>query len=104
VAFDDGSARGTVLVVEPGRLLELTWRTGDEPESVLRLELRSAGTGSRLVLRHTRLDPASATGYGAGWQSHLEALELALGGGGEHDWWGRFEQLRPAYEELAASL
>jgi uncharacterized protein YndB with AHSA1/START domain len=104
VAFDDGRAHGTVRALEPGTMLELTWRTGDEPESLLRLELRSAGSGCRLVLEHTRLDQASATGYGAGWQAHLEALELALGNGGEHDWWARFEQLRPAYEQLAAAL
>ena len=104
VAFGDGAAGGTVVAVEPGRRLELTWRTGGEPESLLRLEVRPAPGGCVLVLEHVRLDPSSAAGYGAGWQAHLEALEAVVAGretGGDDTWWARYRKLRPAYDAAA---
>jgi uncharacterized protein YndB with AHSA1/START domain len=107
VAFGDGRASGRVVAVEPLRLVELTWSEGKESESVLRIELHADGGRCRLVLEHTRLDPESAPGYGAGWQSHLEALEAVVTGrdaGGDDAWWTRYAELRPAYEELASAL
>jgi uncharacterized protein YndB with AHSA1/START domain len=107
VAFDGDSGRGTVVAVEPGRSIELTWQTGGETESVVRIQVDAAAGGSRLVLEHTRLDPESAPGYGAGWQAHLEALELAVAGvdaGVTHDWWERYQALRPEYDAHANTL
>jgi uncharacterized protein YndB with AHSA1/START domain len=103
VRFDDGEAGGRVVSVEEGRILELTW-AGDAGDSLVRFEIVPREAGSLLVLDHTRLVPETRPGYGAGWQSHLEALDALLEGGDAFDWWERFEALRPAYEELAAAV
>ena len=107
LAFDDSPATGRIRSVEPGRVLELDWNYPGEDASVVRLEVVPRERGTLLVLDHTRLDQESAPGYAAGWQSHLEALELLLGGGdpgSQHDWWARYEELRPSYVEEAAAL
>jgi uncharacterized protein YndB with AHSA1/START domain len=107
IAFDDGSAQGVVLAVEPGRSVELTWREAGDRESLLRIEVLHADGGCRLVLEHTSLGAESATGFGAGWQAHLEALERVVAGrpsGDAADWWERYRQLRPEYERAAEAL
>ena len=107
VAFDDGSAQGVVVAVEPGRRVELTWRESGDRESVLRIEVLAAAGGCRLVLEHTGLTAEGATGFGAGWQAHLEALEHVVAGrpaGEAGDWWERYRELRPAYERAAEAL
>ena len=105
--FDDGSVSGRVLALEPERMLELSWSHADEPDSVVRFEIVSAPTGTVLVLEHMALPTGEAAGHGAGWQSHLEALEHLLGGrdsGKARDWWERYRELLPAYEEAAAAV
>jgi uncharacterized protein YndB with AHSA1/START domain len=98
----DGTQKtdGTVLALEPGRLLELNWTYPGEPDSTARFELRPDGDGTILVLDHRGLPPAAIAGYGAGWHSHLDSLEAHLNGG-EADWSARFQELGPAYEESA---
>jgi uncharacterized protein YndB with AHSA1/START domain len=103
VRFGDGEAGGRVVSVDEGRVLELTW-IEEERESVLRFEVVPRGAGCLLVLEHSRLDSASRPGLGAGWQSHLEALDRLLHGGDEFDWWERYRELRPAYEAQASSV
>jgi uncharacterized protein YndB with AHSA1/START domain len=100
---DDQRTDGTVLALEPGRVLELGWTYPDEPDSAVRFELRPDGDGTILVLDHRGLPPASIAGYGAGWHSHLDSLEAHLGGG-QADWSARFEELGPAYERQAAAV
>jgi uncharacterized protein YndB with AHSA1/START domain len=107
IAFDDGSVHGLVVAVEPGRRVELTWREAGDRESVLRIEVLEAVRGCRLVLEHTGLSPESATGFGAGWQAHLEALERVATGrpaGEATGWWERYRELRPEYERAAEAL
>lgn len=94
-----GPTTGRIVTLRPGRLLELTWRYGDEPESLLRLEVLPREHGCLLVLDHSRLDRANGPGYGAGWHAHLEGLALHLAGR-QGDWDGRYLALRPAYEDL----
>jgi uncharacterized protein YndB with AHSA1/START domain len=95
-----GEMHGVVLVCEPGKVLEYSWT--EDTTSVLRLELEptAAGVTGRLV--HSGTTPKEAPGFGAGWQSHLEALASVLTGGDstatERD--ARYEELRPSYDEL----
>jgi uncharacterized protein YndB with AHSA1/START domain len=103
IRFDDGAAGGRVVAVDEGRVLELTW-VEEENESLLRFEIVPRDAGCLLVLEHTRLEGPSRIGFGAGWQSHLEALDRLLQGGDEFDWWERYRELRPLYEEKAGSL
>ena len=98
-----GRVHGHVRTVEPGRVLELTWTWGDEPESVVRFEIVPRDHGALLVLDHSRLPRDLAVAYGAGWHAHLDLLDAALGGRTE-SWDGRYRALRPAYEERAAAL
>lgn len=100
---DGQETDGTVLDLEPGRVLELAWAYPGEPDSAVRFELRPDGDGTVLVLDHRGLPPAAIAGYGAGWHSHLDSLDAHLGGG-EADWSARFQELGPAYEEQAASV
>lgn len=99
-----GPTTGRIVEVEPGRLLELTWRWGDEPESLVRVELEPRGEGCLLTLDHRRLDRSSGVGYSAGWHSHLDALEQLLASAERLDWELRFRELRPAYEQQAKEL
>jgi uncharacterized protein YndB with AHSA1/START domain len=94
---------GTILALEPGRLLELNWTYPGEPDSVARFELEPDGDGTILVLDHRGLPPAAIAGYGAGWHSHLDSLEAHLAGD-EADWSSRFQELGPEYEREAAAL
>ena len=100
---DNQRTDGTVLALEPGRLIELGWTYPDEPDSAVRFELAPDGDGTVLILDHRGLPPASIAGYGAGWHSHLDSLEAHLAGT-ESDWSARFEELGPAYERRAAAV
>ena len=95
--------RATIRALEPNRVLELNWTYPGEPDSVARFELLPDGDGTLVVLDHRGLPPAAIAGYGAGWHSHLDSLEVVLGTG-DSDWKARFEELGPAYEKQAASL
>lgn len=102
IRFDDGTAGGRVVTVDEGRVLELTW-VEEDGDSLLRFEIVPRDAGCLLVLDHSRLPADSRPGYGAGWQSHLEALDALLQGGTPSDWWERYSALRPAYDELSAA-
>jgi uncharacterized protein YndB with AHSA1/START domain len=75
---------GTVLRVEPGRLLEFTWG-----EDTLRFELEPDGDGCTLTLRDTLAQLGKAARDGAGWHVCLDNLGSALvnePGSGEDAW------------------
>lgn len=99
----DQETDGTILALEPGRLLELNWTYPGEPDSVARFELRPDGEGTILVLDHRGLPPGAIAGYGAGWHSHLDSLAAHLSGG-RADWSARFRELGPAYERKAETV
>jgi uncharacterized protein YndB with AHSA1/START domain len=105
---EDHAGHWRIREAEEDRVLELDWRWAEEPESVLRFEIVPQPTGGTvLILDHRLLASETASGYGAGWQSHLEALELLLAGepsGGADVWRSRYEALRPLYEERAAAV
>ena len=77
---------GQVLVCEPPRLLEVTWRFPDQSVSLVRAELRAEGTATVLSLEHTELPLSQLAGYGAGWQAYLDALDGDLAGASATDW------------------
>jgi uncharacterized protein YndB with AHSA1/START domain len=78
---DAASSRmsGRVRAVEPGRVLEVEWRYPGEAPSVVRFEVEALEDGTRLVVDHRGLERTLATGYGEGWQRHLEELRGILG-------------------------
>jgi uncharacterized protein YndB with AHSA1/START domain len=97
---DQNEMRGVVTVFEPNEVLEFSWN--EEHSSLLRLEVGETASGSTLRLIHSDSTREDAPGFGAGWQSHLEALDLVLAGKASdtssRD--ARYEELRPDYDRL----
>jgi uncharacterized protein YndB with AHSA1/START domain len=95
--------RWRVREVNPGRVLECEWHYPGEVPSIVRFECHARERGSLLILDHRRLAAENAPGYAAGWHAHLDAL-ADLFGAKSVDWYGRYRELRPDYEEAAARL
>ena len=70
---------GRVRALEPQHVLELEWNYPGEPPSIVRLSLEPTEDGTRLVVDHRGLERVLATGYGEGWQRHLERLRGIVG-------------------------
>jgi uncharacterized protein YndB with AHSA1/START domain len=78
--LDVGSAGldARVREVEPGRLLELDWRYGDEEPSVLRFELAAEGAGTVLVLDHRQIEEPVGMAYMSRWTASVRRLGALL--------------------------
>jgi uncharacterized protein YndB with AHSA1/START domain len=102
---DDEWAAGTVEAADPPKLLELRWEVpGVSDPSLVRFEIESRPPGSLLVLDHRRLALNSGAGYSAGWHAYLDALDALLSGTEAADWYARFREVRPGYDEQAVAL
>lgn len=102
-AWDGGNTQhGEVRVFDAPRVFEYTWEEGSL--SHIRFELSTDDNGTRLVLEHSLIKVDSAAGIGAGWHSHLDALDALLDDSHQApaDWSARYEELRPAYDQAAA--
>lgn len=62
--------------VEPGRVLELDWRPPGEDPSVVRIELAAAGSGTRLVLDHARIEATRGMAAMRFWFAALAGFPL----------------------------
>jgi len=69
-----GRVEGRVREIEPGRVLELDWRFGEEKPSVVRFELSADGEGTVLVLEHSRIEEPLGMMYIARWTGAIERL------------------------------
>jgi uncharacterized protein YndB with AHSA1/START domain len=101
-----GEMRGTVQECNVPSLLEYTWDESDG-SSLVRWEVASSGDGqSTLRLVHSGASKDGAAGFGAGWQSHLEALDVVIAGGestkAQRD--ARYEELHPDYRNAVDDL
>lgn len=98
---DQIEMHGSVTKCNPHRELEYSWNESSGT-SLLRFELAPHGDGSALLLEHFGTSPEDAPGFGAGWQSHLEALDVVLAGSESvpEDRDARYKELRPAYDGL----
>ena len=65
--------------VEPGRVLELDWRFGNEQPSVLRFELSEDGAGTVLVLDHRQIEEPVGMAYMERWTASFRRLGVLLG-------------------------
>jgi uncharacterized protein YndB with AHSA1/START domain len=75
-----GVIDATVLVVDPPRLLECEWMINGEP-TIVRIELRPDGDGTRLLLEHRGLASEHQAEFDGGWDSKLrDDLTLVLQG------------------------
>ena len=98
---DNNEMHGAVTKFNPHRELEYSWHEA-AGASLLRFELEPTAEGSTLRLEHFGTSPEDAPGFGAGWQSHLEALDAVLAGNtsAATDRDARYTELRPAYDGL----
>jgi uncharacterized protein YndB with AHSA1/START domain len=99
VTFDDDDRmNGTIVEIETNRRLVLTWRE-DPDESLVTFELaRTQNGGTTLVLTHRRVRAGEQTiGLGAGWHTHLDALEAWLVDAAPLDRAAAYASLRPMY-------
>jgi uncharacterized protein YndB with AHSA1/START domain len=101
-----GEMRGTVQAIDAPSVIEYTWDESDG-SSLVRFEVAASGdAASSLRLIHSGTSLEGAPGFGAGWQSHLEALDVVLAGGESttEQRNERYEELHPGYLEAVAQL
>ncbi|AXJ08647.1 SRPBCC domain-containing protein [Arthrobacter sp. PM3] len=87
----------------PQRLLLLT-TSPDEPDGVFEVTLNSAGEQTVLVIEDRGMPLGQIAAYGAGDQIHVEDLAAYLAGSERCDALVRWQELHPAYLQLAADL
>jgi uncharacterized protein YndB with AHSA1/START domain len=98
----EGTCR--VEACEPPQRLLLLARSEDEPEGVLEATLTADGDHTTLVIEHRGVPLDQIAAYGAGDQVHLEDLTAYLAGRGPCDARVRWQELHPAYQQLAATI
>jgi len=104
----DSICTGIVQDYDPPRLLSYTWQEMDaagqkRPASIVRFELSNDGPGVRLVLTHRKLAPGEISGFGAGWDSHLQYLAARLAGAPVKPFAEIFDKALDHYGHLAKS-
>src|SRR5450755_1388513 len=92
---------GRVDVCEPPRRLLLTMSPGQQDQTVIEAQLDAEGDQTILVIEERGLPVGELAGHGAGWQAHVEDLAAHVAGREPADWRSRWNELTPAYEDLA---
>ena len=107
---------GVVEECEAPRHFRVTSRETDESragsapdapppfDSVIEVTLTPDGDRTVLVIEITGMPLEKVAFYGAGWQIHAENLALHLAGHEPGDGAGRWGELVPAYQHLAARI
>jgi len=98
----EGTCR--VDVCEPPRRLLILTTSPDEPDGVVEATLTADGDHTVLVIEDRGLPLEQLAAYGAGDQVHVEDLAAYLAGREHCDARARWQELHPAYQELAAEL
>lgn len=106
---------GRVEVCERPHHLLLTMEPGTSHESQIEAWLTTEGTGTRLVVEERGLPLERLHFHGSGWQVHLEDLGRSLaddattearawsGQTPEPSWLARWNELTPAYRQMAVN-
>jgi hypothetical protein len=88
---------------EPPRRLLLTMALGQPDEDVIEATLTAAGGQTILVWEERGMPLDLLAAYGAGVQVHVEDLAAYLAGRERCDADARWQELIPAYRDLAAN-
>ena len=88
----------------PRRLLLLTEQPGQSDEHAIEVTLATDGERTILVWEERGMPLDQLAAYGAGIQVHVEDLAAHLGGRERCDADARWDELQPAYEDLAANV
>jgi uncharacterized protein YndB with AHSA1/START domain len=103
--FASGSqGTGRVDACEPPRRLMLTMALGQPDEDVIEVALITDGDQTVLVWEERGMPLDLLAAYGAGVQIHVEDLAAHLAGRERVDAAARWNELHPAYEDLAANV
>jgi uncharacterized protein YndB with AHSA1/START domain len=109
VRHADGRRTGRVDACEPPQRLLVMLRDpdarpGQPKETVIEAQLTAAGHQTILVVEDRGLPLHLLAAYGAGVQIHLEHLADHVAGRESGDTEGRWDELLPHYETLAADV
>ena len=103
--FASGSeGTGRVDACEPSRRLLLTMALGQPEEDVIEATLAADGGQAILVWEERGMPLDLLAAYGAGVQIHVEDLAAYLAGRERVDAAARWNELEPAYRDLAANV
>jgi uncharacterized protein YndB with AHSA1/START domain len=103
--FASGSqGAGRVEACEPPRRLLLTMALGQPDEDVIEATLTAGGGQTILVWEERGMPLDLLAAYGAGVQIHVEDLAAYLAGRERVDAAARWNELMPAYRDLAADV
>jgi uncharacterized protein YndB with AHSA1/START domain len=103
--FASGSeGAGRVQACEPPRRLLLTMALGQPDEDVIEATLTADGGQTILVWEERGMPLDLLAAYGAGVQIHVEDLAAYLAGPDRVDAAARWNELMPAYRDLAADV
>ncbi len=96
---------GRVEACEPPRRLLVLTRQSDKPdEQVIEVTLTAEGSQTILVWEERGMPLDQLAGYGAGIQVHVEDLAAHIAGQERCDADARWNELYPAYQDLAAKV
>jgi uncharacterized protein YndB with AHSA1/START domain len=110
----DLDATGRVEACEPPRRLLVTTRETDESyqrgrgappfDQTIEATLTASGDQTTLVIEVRGMPLDKIAFYGAGWQIHAENLTAHIAGRDRSDSEVRWDELVPAYQDLAANV
>ena len=98
----EGTCRVDVCV--PPHRLRLLTRSDGEPDGVIEATLTADGDHTILVIEDRGVPLEQIAAYGAGDQVHVEDLTAYLAGRERCDARARWQELHPAYQQLAADI
>jgi uncharacterized protein YndB with AHSA1/START domain len=107
--FDSSGWEGTGRVEvckPPQRLLVMTNHARQQDEHAIEAALTSDGDHTILVVEERGMPLDQLAAYGAGIQIHIEDLADHIAGNQRRETWAqeRWEDLLPAYQDLASSI
>ena len=103
--FSSGSeGTGRVEACEPPSRLLVTMALDQPDEDIIEATLAADGDHTILVWEERGMSVDQLAGYGAGVQIHVEDLAAYLAGRERCDSAARFDELFPAYQQLAVNV
>lgn len=95
---------GRVEVCEPPQRLLILTKSADEPDGVVEVTLTADDDQTILVIEDRGMPLDQIAAYGAGDQIHVEDLAAYLAGRDRCDARSRWQELHPAYQDVAANV